>query len=262
MFLLSARSSNVFAHTLNAALLMPSQRTAIVLGASGSVGAALMRALVTGGSFTIVSLTRRSVPEQVQAALVAGVTMHEVLVPSMLPGALEVATRDAALAAVGEVVGLSVLGIGAGTAKLTIEQHRAVDVQLNAAFARGLATSGRVSHLAFMSAAGANIAASAEGSGAAGMSRYNRVKGEAEAAVQACGLPVVSIFRPAMILGSQHTPWLLAKLLPLVSFATPTKYRSITTGQIAGAMVEVSRTIPGTSAIYHYPEMLALNVAP
>jgi hypothetical protein len=65
-----------------------------------------------------------------------------------------------------------------------------------------------------------------------------------------------------MILGSQHTPWLLAKLLPLVSFATPGNFRSITTGQIANAMVAVSRTPPEASAIYHYPEMLALNARP
>ena len=237
---------------------MPSQRTALVLGGSGSVGAALVHALVQSRAFTIVSLTRRTLPEQLQVARAAGVTLHEVIVPSMSPAALEAATRDAALAASGDVVGLSVLGIGAGTATLTIEQHRAIDVQLNAAFARGLAASGRVSHLAFMSAVGANVTASAEGSGAAGMSRYNRIKGEAEAAVQACGLPVVSIFRPAMIIGSQHTPWLLAKLLPLVSFVTPAMFRSITTEQIANAMVATSLIIPRKSAIYHFSEMIAL----
>lgn len=221
-----------------------------------------MQALVNSRAFTIVSLSRRSIPQQVQTAWAAGVTLQEVLVPSMSAEALEVATRDAALTAAGDVVGLSVLGVGAGTAKLTIEQHRAVDVELNAAFARGLAASGRVSHLAFMSAVGANATASPEGSGAAGMARYNRVKGEAEAAVQASGVPVVSVFRPAMIVGSQHTPWLLAKLLPLVSFATPGNFRSITTGQIANAMVAVSRIPPEASAIYHYPEMLALNARP
>ncbi len=47
------------------------------------------------------------------------------------------------------------------------------------------------------------------------MPRYARVKGEAEEAVLKDGPPVVSIFRPAMIFGSQHTPWLLEKALPL-----------------------------------------------
>lgn len=153
---------------------------------------------------------------------------------------------------------MSVLGIGAGTAKLTIDAHRAVDVELNAAFARALAASGRASHLAFMSAVGANVNASATGSGAAGGPRYSRVKGESEAAVRASGIPVVSIFRPSMIIGSQHTPWLLEKLLPLVSFMTPLQYRAITVTQIAKAMVAVSVHPPTASAVYHFPEMRRL----
>ena len=125
------------------------------------------------------------------------------------------------------------LGVGSGTAKLTLDAHRAVDVALNAAFARGLRGSGKVRHLAFMSAAGADPSAKATGSGGAGMSRYNRVKGEAEEAVRASGPAVVSVFRPAMIIGSQHTPWILEKTIPLFSFVTPAKFKSITVEQIA-----------------------------
>jgi uncharacterized protein YbjT (DUF2867 family) len=154
---------------------------------------------------------------------------------------------------------LSVLGVGAGTAKLTLDEHRAVDVQLNSAFARGLKASGRVKHLAFMSAAGADPTAAATGSGAAGMARYARVKGEAEEAVKEGGPVVVSIFRPAMIIGSQHTPWLLEKVLPAFSFVTPAKYKSITVEQIAKAMIATSLNPPASSAVYHYPEMMAWN---
>ena len=84
----------------------------------------------------------------------------------------------------------SVLGVGAGTAKLTIDEHRAVDVALNAAFARALRDSQRVPHLALMTSAGADPTASERGSGAAGMSRYRRVKGEAEQAVRDGGPPI------------------------------------------------------------------------
>ncbi len=235
---------------------MPHQTAAIVLGASGSVGTALVKALIADRSFApIVSITRRSQPDQVALARAAGVELREALVPDMSPAALEAATADAIRALDGDAVGLSVLGVGAGTAKLTIDEHRAVDVGLNAAFARALAASGRVQHLAFMSAVGADPAASATGSGAAGMSRYARVKGEAEVAVKRDGPRVVSIFRPAMIIGSQHTPWLLEKLLPLVSFVTPGKFRSITVEQIAHAMIAASKNPPATSGVYHYPEM-------
>jgi uncharacterized protein YbjT (DUF2867 family) len=235
-------------------------QAAVVLGGSGSVGKALLRELIRNGSFNpIVSVVRRPQPDQVALARDAGVELRETLVPAMDPAGLENATAEAIRSLEGDVAGLSVLGVGAGTAKLTIDEHRAVDVQLNAAFARGLKASGRVKHLAFMSAAGADPTASATGSGAAGLARYARVKGEAEEAVKACGPAIVSIFRPAMIIGSRHTPWLLEKVLPVFSFATPSKYRSISVEQIAKAMIATSLNTPPASGVYHHREMMALN---
>lgn len=237
-----------------------SKRAAVVLGASGSVGNGLIKELIRNGSFNpIVTLVRRSQADQVALARDAGVELREVLVPAMDPASLETATIEAIRSLEGEVVGSSVLGVGAGTGKLTIDEHRAIDVQLNAAFARALKASARVKHLAFMSAAGANPTASEKGSGAAGMARYARVKGEAEEAVKELGPAVVSIFRPGMIIGSQHTPWLLEKVLPVFSFVTPAKYKSITVEQIAKAMVATSVTPPATSDVYHYREMITLN---
>lgn len=238
---------------------MKDATAAVVLGASGSVGHALVNELVRVGTLTpIITLVRRSQPELVASARAAGVALREVIVATMEPLALEHATRDAIASVNGAVVGLSVLGVGANTAKLTIDEHRAVDVELNAAFAHALRSSGRASHLAFMSAVGADPTASVTGSGAAGMPRYARVKGEAEEAVKASGPAVVSIFRPSMIIGSQHTPAVLATLLPLVTFITPAKYRSITVQQIARAMVATSTHPPTMSAVYHYSDMLAL----
>lgn len=239
---------------------MSSSRAAVVLGASGSVGSALIKELIRQASYRpIVTLVRRSQTEQVAMARDASVELREILVPEMDTGGLESATTHALRSVEGDVVGFSVLGVGAGTAKLTLEEHRAVDVHLNAAFARALRDSGRVGHLAFMSAAGADVTAAVSGSGAAGMARYARVKGEAEEAVKENGPAVVSIFRPAMIIGSQHTPWLLEKVLPMFSFATPAKYKSITVEQIAKAMVASSQNTTAVSAVYHYPEMKALN---
>ncbi|MCY1013700.1 hypothetical protein OV079_50875 [Nannocystis pusilla] len=238
---------------------MSRKRTAIVLGGSGSVGAALLRELFHDDGFdAVITLSRRSLPEVVAMARTAGRSLEEKLVPEMNPAALAAATIDAARDLDGDVEGFSVLGVGAGTAKLTLEEHRAVDVALNEAFARGLRDSGKVRHLAFMSAAGADPTAKPSGSGAAGMSRYNRVKGESEEAVRASGPAIVSVFRPAMIIGSQHTPWLLEKTLPLFSFLTPAKYKSIRVEQIARAMIAAAKHHPATSATYHYPEMMAL----
>ncbi|HEY4186391.1 MAG TPA: hypothetical protein VGP07_15050 [Polyangia bacterium] len=238
---------------------MTSKRTAIVLGGSGSVGSALLRELFRDEGFdAVITLSRRSLPDLVTMARAAGRRLVEKLVPDMKPAPLAAATLEAAREVSGDLEGFSVLGVGAGTAKLTLEEHRAVDVALNEAFARALRDSGKVRHLAFMSAAGADPTAKASGSGAAGMSRYRRVKGESEEAVRASGPAVVSVFRPGMIIGSQHTPWLLEKALPLFSFVTPAKYKSIRVAEIATAMIATAKHRPAASATYHYPEMMAL----
>ncbi|CAN5913635.1 hypothetical protein BH11PSE13_BH11PSE13_41220 [soil metagenome] len=90
------------------------------------------------------------------------------------------------------------------------------------------------------------------------MARYARVKGEAEAAVLKEGPELVSIFRPALILGSRHTPRLLSEIVPLFSALTPARFRSIRTTEIAQAMVAASLRLPTQSAIYDYTDMMAL----
>jgi uncharacterized protein YbjT (DUF2867 family) len=188
-----------------------------------------------------------------------GAQVEERLVPKMEPDELCQAVVDALREVDGEVVGFSVLGVGAGTAKLSLDEHRAVDVELNAAFARALKASGKVQHLAFMSSIGADANARTTGSGAAGMPRYLRVKGESEAAVMSQGPAVVSIFRPAMIIGSRHTPSLLAAVLSLFARLTPARFRSIRTTEIAEAMVAAALHPPTQSGIYNHPEMMALR---
>lgn len=229
-------------------------RTAVLLGASGSVGQALLAEIVKCGQFTrILVVTRQPLD------FPSGTHVEQLRVPDMNPDTLFQAVVDALREADGEVIGFSTLGVGAGTAKMSLEAHRAVDVELNAAFARALKASGKVQHLAFMSAVGADINAKTTGSGAAGMPRYLRVKGEAEAAVTNQGPVVVSIFRPAMIIGSRHTPSALVAVLPLIVPLLPKKFRSIRTTEIAEAMVAAALRLPTLTAIYHHPEMMQLR---
>ncbi|MEZ4702960.1 MAG: NAD(P)H-binding protein [Rhodothermales bacterium] len=228
---------------------------AIILGASGSVGSALLDEVERSGRFSpVIVVVRRplGLPDDTE--------VEELIVPDMAPDTLVQSVVDALHPLPMDAVGFSVLGVGAGTAKLTLEQHRAIDVDLNAAFARGLKESGKVRHLAFMSAVGADINARTTGSGAAGMSRYARVKGEAEAAVLKQGPAVVSIFRPSTILGSQHTPRLVSMAASLLAPLTPARFRPIRTTEIARAMVACALDTPSESAVYHYPEMKALVV--
>lgn len=226
---------------------------AIILGASGSVGQALLAEVARCRSFGhVIVVTRRPLDLRI------GAHLEERLVPDMEPNRLTQAVIDALSGYDGEAVGFSALGVGAGTAKLSLEEHRAVDVDLNAAFARGLRASGKVQQLIFLSAMGADVQAKTTGSGAAGRARYSRVKGEAEAAVKKEGPAIVSIFRPALIVGSQHTPWLLSAMLPLFAPLIPARFRSIRTTEIARAMVAAALQPPSKSAIYTYPEMMAL----
>jgi uncharacterized protein YbjT (DUF2867 family) len=227
--------------------------TAILLGASGSVGQALLAELLRSPKFSrVIVIARRPLDAQ------AGAKLVECLVPDMQPRALTQAVVDALKSSDSDAVGFSVLGVGAGTAKLSLAEHRAIDVELNAAFAKGLKDSGRVHHLAFMSAVGANAHAKTTGSGAAGLPRYARVKGEAEQAVLSQGLAVVSIFRPSLIIGSAHTPGALATLMALLAPLMPAKYRPIRTTEIAQAMVAAGRTGPDRHRVYSYSEMKAL----
>lgn len=228
---------------------------AIILGASGSVGKALLAEILRSMHFNrVIIIGRRTIHPQGSV----GKSVEERLMPDMQPPGLRQAVVAALNDCDSEAVGFSVLGVGAGTARLSLAQHRAVDVELNAAFAAGLKESGRVRHLAFMSAIGADINAKATGSGAAGMSRYARVKGESEQAVLDQGLQAVSIFRPSLIIGSQHTPRTMATASSLLSPLMPARYRPIRSTEIAQAMVAITRTEPSASAIYTYAEMKAL----
>lgn len=230
-----------------------SNKTAIILGASGSVGQALLTEIVRSCEFShVIVMARRPL------GVNYGATVEEHLLPDMMPANLARAVTEVLSTQASEVVGFSALGVGANTAKLSLQEHRAIDVDLNAAFAMGLKNSGKVKYLAYMSAIGANINAKTTGSGAAGMARYNRVKGEAEAAVQNSGPGVVSIFRPSLIVGSQHTPRVFAALFTLLAPLIPAIYRPIHTREIAQAMVAAATKMPGKSAIYNYPQMKEL----
>ena len=75
---------------------MTHKRTAIVLGGSGSVGTPLLRELFADDGFdTVITLSRRSLPEAVAMAHAAGRRLVEQLLPDMTPAPLAVATLPA-----------------------------------------------------------------------------------------------------------------------------------------------------------------------
>ena len=89
-------------------------RTAVILGASGSVGQALLAEVVRCAGFgRILLMTRRPLNLQL------GAPVEERLVPDMGPDKLSQAVVDSLREIGVDVLGFSVLGVGAGTAKLS-----------------------------------------------------------------------------------------------------------------------------------------------
>lgn len=229
---------------------------ALLLGASGSVGFEVLQALLESPAYEKVVVYVRKPFDPLK---ISSKKLVQKIVPEMTGPALSTAVAETVAEFSNnkevELKGFSALGVGANTAKLTIEEHRAIDVLLNQTFAQALKAS-NVEYLAFLSAIGANPKAKATGSGAAGMPRYARVKGEAEEAVRAHGPKVVDIFRPSIIRGSQHTPKYLSAVVPVVDFLIPKKYHSISTEQIAQAMVAASLGEEKAAETYEYSEMV------
>jgi nucleoside-diphosphate-sugar epimerase len=237
-------------------------KAAVCLGSTGAVGQKLIEELSKNPSFgTILMLVRKpsspnTMPNNEKLVEHVIQNMHD----------LESEVSQSILSKLPkheQVVGFSTIGIGHGTANLTIDQHRAVDVELNSKFAKGLKNSGKVQHLVFMSAVGSNPNSWAGGPGGAGFPRYSRVKGEAEEAVKAVGIDHVSIFRPATILGIPNTPKIVEIVMPWLNFLLPANAANARVEDLAksmairGAQSTVTQEKENVR-VFHHPEMMEL----
>lgn len=237
------------------------KKVALLLGASGSVGSELLKALLESPAYgTVVIFVRKPLDAN---ALPSGGKLMQKSVSAMTPASLSAAVEEtvrefAAKDPTAELAGFSALGVGAKTADLTIDEHRAVDVELNRAFAQALRSSGHVPSLSFLSAMGANPKAKITGSGAAGMPRYARVKGEAEEAVKLHGPKAVHIFHPAIIRGSQHTPKAIEFVALVFDFLLPKRMHSVTTRELGQAMLAASLAPGLPSGTFNYTQMRKL----
>jgi uncharacterized protein YbjT (DUF2867 family) len=214
---------------------------AVVIGATGAVGGALVRELqATSACKAIVALTRR--PLGPTGALKT--TAHLVDFDN-----LEAVTASAAA---GCTVAFCTLGIGQPR-KVPFDEFRRVDVDYAGAFARGAAAAG-ARHISLLSSVGANLAS---------RSKYLRVKGEAEDVVSRAGIARTSLFRPSLLVTSNIRyglqDWLTQHLFPVVAPLLPQRYHGIRVEDLARAMrlnAEASAS-PGVEVL-EYPELLTL----
>ena len=171
----------------------------LVVGGSGQVGSALVRALLAANSCTeVVMINRRTIP------LVADQRLRQVIMDtSAATFASEVAALARTRGVQGEpVYAASCIGIGKGSQQWSDEDIRKLEVGVVGGFARGCLAAG-IERFGLLSAAGST---------ARSWIRYARIMGEKEDAVRSLGFKRLAIFRPGIIAGNAHTPGFVALL--------------------------------------------------
>src|SRR6476660_1349699 len=176
----------------------------LIIGGTGQVGAAVVRALAAEPSCAeIVMVNRRAI-----AATADACVRQVVLDTAAAEFSAEVSKLAQSMVAQGDpVYGASCVGVGQGSMKWSEEELKALEIGVVGGFARGCRAGG-ITRFALLSAVGST---------AKSRIRYVRVMGMKEEIVQGIGFKRLTIFRPGIIAGNVHTPsyaaW-LGRLIP------------------------------------------------
>ena len=175
----------------------------LIIGGTGQVGAAVVRALVAEPSCAeVVMVNRNATPLTTDHGL-----RQAILNTADAQFPAEVTKLALAMAALGDpVYGACCVGVGKGSAKWSEEELKALEIGVAGGFARGCHAGG-VARFALLSAAGST---------AKSRIRYARVMGLKEETVQDIGFKSLAIFRPGIIAGNAHTPGYVAWLGRLI----------------------------------------------
>jgi len=196
---------------------------AIVAGATGLVGQALVRQLAAESTWREVrALVRRALPPEL-----AGPTVVSVQVDY---ARLEPPPLWAAADHVFCALGTTMRQAGSAAA------FRRVDFEYPVALARAAQAQGS-RHFLLVTALGAAPASRVF---------YNRVKGEVEAAIAALGFRSVTIARPSLLLGQRTEPRLAEQLGKVLGVLAPPRWRPVPAARVARALVDAAkRDLPG-----------------
>src|SRR5450756_669695 len=175
----------------------------LIIGGTGQVGAAVVRALTAEPSCAeVVMVNRRAI------SLSTDSRVRQVIldtVAAQFPA--EVTKIAQSMVAQGDpVYGASCVGVGKGSMKWSEEELKALEIGVVGGFARGCQAGG-ITQFSLLSAAGST---------AKSKIRYVRVMGLKEEAVQGIGFQRLAIFRPGIIAGNAHTPGYVAWLGRLI----------------------------------------------
>ena len=203
----------------------PSGRTALVAGATGLVGRALVEQLAAASVYTRLGALVRRLPGDLPAGVTPTVADFE------------------HLDRVGERLAVDHVYCALGS---TIRQagsqpaFRRVDHDYVVSLAKGAREHG-ASHFLLVSSVGADPRSRVF---------YSRVKGEVEAALQALGYPSLTIVRPSLLLGNRAEFRLAEVLAKPLGPLMPRRYRPVHARAVAATLIRAAREgRPGVQVI-------------
>jgi uncharacterized protein YbjT (DUF2867 family) len=200
----------------------------LIIGGTGQVGSAVVRALVAEPSCAEIVMVNRKAAPPTSEPRVRQVTMDTAA--AGFPAEVTALARSL-VAQEDPVYGASCVGVGAGSRKWSEEELKALEIGVVGGFARGCHAGG-IRQFALLSAVGSTSKSRI---------RYVRIMGLKEEAVQAVGFERLAIFRPGIIAGNAHTPGYAAWLGRLI----PGRFGTIDQDDIGRAFVAfVNSSVP------------------
>jgi len=206
----------------------------LIIGGTGQVGAAVVRALAAEPSCAeVVMVNRKSIP------LTADPRLRQVILDTAAPQfSADVTTLARSMVAQGDpVYGASCVGVGKGSLQWSEEELKALEIGVVGGFARGCHAGG-ITRFGLLTAVGSNTKSRI---------RYARIMGLKEETIQAIGFKRLAIFRPGIIGGNVHTPGYAAWLGRLI----PGRFGTIEQDEIGRAFVaEFSSSSAPNGVVY------------
>eukprot|EP01134_Creolimax_fragrantissima_P000843 CFRG0843T1 len=207
------------------------RHSAVVLGASGNVGGAIVRSLISNPSCEkVIILHRRTVDEFINSPKV-----EQHITDLNHP---DQAVVDKAFQKADSLY----VAIGVGEpSKASKETLYNVDVTIPTTFAKHAKAAG-VKSCALLTTTGSDITgkySSITGT-TAGSGYYVHCKGQIEKNIEEIGFQSLSIFKPAALLGNTNTPAFVNWLSPKIHWALPARWHGIQITSLAEKMIKVT----------------------
>lgn len=219
---------------------MRTNKTAIIIGATGLIGSHLLTLLQEDTSFSKITILVR----------------HPLALehPKVKEIILDFNKQEDFRAAITKCdVVYCMVGTTTKKVKGNKEAYRKVDVDIPVNAAKYSREVG-CTQLALVSAIGANSSSS---------NFYQKIKGEVEDIISGLELPTLLIFRPSLLLGKRQELRFGEKIavfiMPLIAFLLPSKLRPIKASQVAKAMLEASKKEVKGKLLLEYKEMMQIH---